>query len=209
MWSWRPDCHLWDTCCCAHRLDCRSSGLGAGPRFPSRGALGLRETPLYVSGAGPLVYCLAVLPALKTWTFQRAEINVGCGTNPACPRFSLALGEGESCQQAVSCGKELGFTDIIETPLLGQVLGSVDRLFPSVTQRSHRHFFHGWRSPHQPWLPFFLWSQRHFSLAIFLTCLEPSLLSSAQEPGQHPMGSVTANLPRQAVFPHVPSHFIS
>lgn len=132
MWSWRPDCHLWDTCCCAHRLDCRSSGLGAGPRFPSRGALGLRETPLYVSGAGPLVYCLAVLPALKTWTFQRAEINVGCGTNPACPRFSLALGEGESCQQAVSCGKELGFTDIIETPLLGQVLGSVDRLFPSM-----------------------------------------------------------------------------
>lgn len=77
-----------------------------------------------------------------------------------------------------------------------------------VTQQSHRHSFHGWQSPHQPWLPFFLWSQRHFSLAVFLTCLEPSLLLSAQEAGQHPMGSVTANLPRQFSL-MFPSYFIS
>lgn len=38
---------------------------------------------------------------------------------------------GESCQQAVACGEELGFTDIIETPLSGQVLSSVHRPFPS------------------------------------------------------------------------------
>lgn len=39
--------------------------------------------------------------------------------------------KGESCQQAVACGEELGFTDIIETPFSGQVLGSVHRPSPS------------------------------------------------------------------------------
>lgn len=39
---------------------------------------------------------------------------------------------GESCQQAVACGEELGFTDIIETPFSGQVLGSMHRPFPSM-----------------------------------------------------------------------------
>lgn len=152
-----------------------------------------------------------MLPALKTWTFQRAEINVGCGTNPVCPRFSLALGWGESCQQAVACGEELGFTDIIETPLSGQVLGSVHRPFPSVTQRSHSHFsFHGWQSPHQPWLPCFLWSQRLVSLAIFLTCLEPSLLCSAQEAGYTSSSAhgLCNSLPCQVSLMSYPFYFL-
>lgn len=63
--------------------------------FPSRGVLELRETLLCGSGPDPLSCCLAVLPALKTRTFQKAKINVGCGTNPMCPCFSLAQGEGE------------------------------------------------------------------------------------------------------------------
>jgi hypothetical protein len=98
---------------------------------------------------------------------------------------SLWLWErGESCQQAVACGEERGFTDIIESPLLGQVLGSVHR-----KKQSRGHFFHGWQSPRQPWLLFFLWSQRPVSLTIFLTCLEPSLLFSTQEAVHTPSAS--------------------
>lgn len=48
-----------------------------------------------------------------------------------CVLTSLWLWTGKSCQQAVACGKELSFTDIIKTPLSGHVLGSVHRPFPS------------------------------------------------------------------------------
>lgn len=49
-----------------------------------------------------------------------------------CVLASLWPRERESCQQAAACGKELGFTDITETPLSGHVLGSTHRPFPSV-----------------------------------------------------------------------------
>lgn len=55
------------------------------------------------------------------------------GGQTLCVLDSLWLWErGESCQQAVACGEERGFTDIIESPLLGQVLGSVHKTFPSM-----------------------------------------------------------------------------
>lgn len=59
--------------------------------------------------------------------------------------------------------------------------------------------------PHQPWLPFSLWSWRHLFLAVFLTCLEPCLLSTAQEAGHLP--SVSRGL-CNGQTPHVPSHLL-
>lgn len=46
-------------------------------QFPSRGVLRFWKTLLCGSEPDPLACCLAVLLALKTRTFQKAEINVG------------------------------------------------------------------------------------------------------------------------------------
>lgn len=81
-----PSCGAGDlTAICGTLAGLQELRAQCRPTVPQQGCAGLRKTLLYGSGADPLAYCLAVLPALKTWTFRRAEISVGCGTNPACP----------------------------------------------------------------------------------------------------------------------------
>lgn len=47
---------------------------------------------------------------------------------------ALALGEGKSiASKAVICKEEIGFADIIKTPLSGHMLGRFLRPFPSTT----------------------------------------------------------------------------
>ena len=54
----------------------------------------------------------------------------------------LALGEGKSAaSKAVICKEEIGFADIIKTPLSGHMLGHFLRPFPSLPQPSLSHCY--------------------------------------------------------------------
>lgn len=96
---------------------------------------------LWVQEPDPLAFCLdAGLPALKKRAFQKAEVSVGCQTNPVCLCCSLesqrlALGEGKlvASRQLFVKRRSVSMTSL--KPLSQVTCWAVfsDHLFPSTT----------------------------------------------------------------------------